>query len=139
MILRIKKEHPRVDIVSLRGFLVGWWIMYKLITKNSKQQGMCLAVLGAGSDVGKSIVATALCRIFADQGVRTAPLKVQNMSNNLGVTPEGLEMERAQIVQTETAGIPQQRKSPDDHERQPHRCHGIFSHPRRIVIELAQR
>jgi len=66
----------------------------------------CISVLGTGSDVGKSIIATALCRIFSDMGLRVAPYKAQNMSNNSGVTPEGLEMGRAQIVQAEAARTP---------------------------------
>jgi adenosylcobyric acid synthase len=65
----------------------------------------CLAILGTGSDVGKSVVTTALCRILANRGIKVCPFKAQNMSNNSGVTPEGLEMGRAQIVQAEAAKL----------------------------------
>ena len=65
-----------------------------------------IAVFGTGSDVGKSIIAAALCRSLADRKVDVAPFKAQNMSNNSGITPDGLEMGRAQIVQAEAARIP---------------------------------
>jgi len=76
-----------------------------LDTLKENKKAMCIAVFGTGSDVGKSIISTALCRFFKNKGINAAPFKAQNMSNNSGVTPEGLEMGRAQIVQAEAAGI----------------------------------
>lgn len=71
----------------------------------NKQQAKCVAFLGTGSDVGKSIAVTAVCRILKKRGHNVAPYKAQNMSNNSYVTLEGGEMGRAQIVQAEAAGV----------------------------------
>lgn len=76
---------------------------------------MTLAVMlqGTASDVGKSVLVAGLCRIFRQDGLRTAPFKSQNMALNSGITPDGKEMGRAQIFQAEAAGIaPDVRMNP---------------------------
>ena len=60
---------------------------------------------GTSSHVGKSIITTALCRIFLQDGKKVVPFKAQNMALNSYVTADGREMGRAQVAQAEAAGL----------------------------------
>ncbi|MEC3979797.1 cobyric acid synthase [Amycolatopsis sp. H20-H5] len=64
-----------------------------------------LLVAGTTSDAGKSLVTAAICRWFARQGIRVAPFKAQNMSNNSMVCSDGAEIGRAQWLQARAAGV----------------------------------
>ena len=77
------------------------------------KRARCIMIQGTMSGAGKSLLCAALCRILRQDGYRVAPFKSQNMALNSGVTRDGREMGRAQIVQAEAAGVePDARMNP---------------------------
>jgi len=64
-----------------------------------------IMIQGTMSNAGKSLITAGLCRIFKQDGYKTAPFKSQNMALNSYITEDGLEMGRAQVMQAEAAGI----------------------------------
>lgn len=64
-----------------------------------------LMILGTSSGAGKSTLATGLCRIFTQDGYRTAPFKAQNMSNNAYSLPDGRQMAKSQAIAAYACGL----------------------------------
>lgn len=72
-----------------------------------------IMIQGTMSNVGKSLLTAGLCRVFKQDGYKVAPFKSQNMALNSGITADGLEMGRAQMMQAEACGItPDVRMNP---------------------------
>lgn len=67
--------------------------------------GKSIMFQGTASNVGKSLLTAAFCRIFKQDGLKVIPFKSQNMALNSFITEEGLEMGRAQVIQAEAAGL----------------------------------
>src|SRR5215470_1567695 len=95
-----------------RACVRGLCVLIGLVTSQMANR-QPIMVMGCTSDAGKSFLVTALCRHASNRGVRVAPFKGQNMSNNAAVTADGGEIGRAQWLQARAARVePDVRMNP---------------------------
>ncbi len=92
----VRTEEDHVRLIHGLKSIINSEKAPSILTKKKKP---ALMLQGTCSDAGKSILTTAFCRIMLQDGYSVAPFKAQNMALNSGVTADGLEMGRAQIVQ----------------------------------------
>jgi adenosylcobyric acid synthase len=86
-----------------RIVLNGRILLFHDVGGTTMRRAQSIMIQGTHSDAGKSVISTALCRIFSDMGYKTAPFKSQNMALNSYITLDGKEIGRAQGVQAEAA------------------------------------
>ncbi len=110
--LALRTEAEQDQLLNVLEDLLGV-IKVTKVPCTKKKKTPAIMFLGTGSDVGKSVLVAALCRVLLQDGVRVAPFKAQNMSLNSYVTRDGGEMGRAQVVQAQACRLdPDVRMNP---------------------------
>jgi cobyric acid synthase CobQ/L-threonine-O-3-phosphate decarboxylase len=106
----VRSRADNARLVEALGRVAG---VSRAPVRESTRRVPALMIQGTCSNAGKSLMAAGLCRVFLQDGLRVAPFKAQNMSNNSFVTNQGCEMGRAQVVQAQACRLaPDVRMNP---------------------------